>query len=168
MIKIYDDWTCDELERLTSLVKENGFKYEISDTVVEDIKSFAHPIQSRIENSEGIPNPQSHLYHFILKIIYRFCFDNDIDFDVVCRSVINYSHPAKDSHYPKHTDHPYDHKLLLFYLNDTDGDTIFHHGLEREIVSPQKGRVVVADGSVEHSTIAPQTKERIVLVATVA
>ena len=170
MIEVYDDWTCDDLNIIENLIFENGFTYEISDTTVEGMKSLRHPIQLRIENTNYIPKPTSHLYHLVMKIIYRFCFEKNIDFQMVCRSAINYSHPRDGLFYLPHTDHDYEHKNILIYLNDSDGDTVFWNNERVEIkrVSPKKGRIVIFDGNIMHSTDAPKEKERLVLVTTIA
>ena len=170
MYQVFDEWTCEELNNLYDIVFEKGFTYQITPTVVPGINSLAHPIQSRIENSDGIPQVYSHLYHFILKILYRFCFDHSIHFNTVCRSVINYTHPSAGAEYPKHKDHEYDHLLLIFYLNDSDGDTLIYDEKDNLVASitPKKGRILLVDGKVKHAVNPPTEKERLVLITTIA
>ena len=54
---------------------------------------------------------------------------------------------------------------MLYYVNDTDGDTIFYNDNEEEIkrVSPKKGRVVFFDGSIMHSASTPTQTHRAII-----
>lgn len=61
----------------------------------------------------------------------------------------------------RHTDYSFDHLVLLYYMNTTDGDTILFDGdkiVER--ISPKRGRCVLFDGKITHasssSTLAPR------------
>jgi hypothetical protein len=66
--------------------------------------------------------------------------------------------------YP-HTDYSSEHKTLVYYVNDTDGDTVFYNewndGTPREefsverTVHPKMGRAIVFDGLQYHSTSYP-------------
>jgi len=168
MYQIYDDWKNSDLDELCEIVKADGFMYHVAPTVIPGIKSLAHQLQARIEDTNGVANPNSKYYHLVIKIAYKFCFEHNIDFDLVCRSSINYTHPSVDSEYPKHNDHPYDHIVLIFYLNDSDGDTILYDDQNNIIksVSPVKGRVLVFNGAIQHGVSPPTLKERIVLNVT--
>ena len=77
-----------------------------------------------------------------------------------------------------HVDYAKPHKVLLYYVNDSDGDTIvlkqkypFSHnrisGLTQgevlQQISPKKGRVVMFDGSHFHSSTVPTKQLRCVI-----
>jgi hypothetical protein len=77
-----------------------------------------------------------------------------------------------------HVDYAKPHKVLLYYVNDSDGDTIvlkqkypFSHnrisGLTQgevlQQISPKKGRVVMFDGSHFHSSTVPSKQLRCVI-----
>ena len=65
-----------------------------------------------------------------------------------------------------HTDYPFDHKVILFYLNDSDGDTYFYDNEHKIIdsVTPKENRAVLFDGSILHSSSKPiKFARRIVL-----
>jgi len=77
-----------------------------------------------------------------------------------------------------HVDYPRPHKVLLYYVNDSDGDTVilkqrypFSHnkisGLTQgeilQQISPKKGRVVMFDGSHFHSSTVPSNRLRCVI-----
>jgi hypothetical protein len=64
-------------------------------------------------------------------------------------------------HYAPHTDLPFDHYVVLYYVNDSDGDTVFfHNGEIVKRVSPKRGRLIIFDGRIEHGggipTIGPR------------
>jgi len=50
------------------------------------------------------------------------------------------------------------HTVLLYYVNDSSGPTIFYDENLKVVneVSPKKGRMVVFDGSIYHSSSPPQ------------
>ena len=70
----------------------------------------------------------------------------------------------KVDHVP-HVDLTKPHWVCLYYVNDSDGDTIFY-GDDGEIiktVSPKAGRIALFDGSIKHSAGKPTKNERIVI-----
>lgn len=61
---------------------------------------------------------------------------------------------------------PDPHLACLYYVNDTDGDTIFFNQDKTTIikkVAPKKGRVVIFDGSICHSSSTPTKNVRSVI-----
>ena len=65
-----------------------------------------------------------------------------------------------------HTDILTPHKVILFYLNDSDGDTYFYDKEHKIIdsVTPKGNRAVLFDGSILHSSSKPiEFAKRIVL-----
>lgn len=56
-----------------------------------------------------------------------------------------------------HTDISQPHNVCLYYVNDSDGDTIFFDDNENEIkrISPKEGRIVVFNGSIKHCGSKP-------------
>lgn len=63
-----------------------------------------------------------------------------------------------------HIDIQYPHFVLLYYVNDSDGPTIFYEKNEesfKEIkrINPKKGRFVLFDGSTYHSSTPPQKND---------
>jgi len=81
----------------------------------------------------------------------------------------------KQNHiHPPHVDMTTPHMVLLYYVNDSDGDTIiFHqkHSSDQDPVltvnrsiSPKAGSAIMFDGLTYHSSSSPQyTEERIVI-----
>ena len=65
-----------------------------------------------------------------------------------------------------HTDKKYKHLVGLYYVNDTDGDTIFYEDDEKTIiktVSPKKGRMAIFEGDVPHTGGYPTLRERAIV-----
>ena len=71
---------------------------------------------------------------------------------IAARLFITVPHKTSLDHYAPHTDRPEEHLGLIYYVNDSDGDTIFFEdGKESKRVTPKKGRVVLFDGSTLHA-----------------
>lgn len=64
-----------------------------------------------------------------------------------------------------HTDLAYEHGVVLYYVNDADGDTVFFdlEGNVAESVSPKKGRVVFFNGQILHGGGIPTTGPRCII-----
>lgn len=66
--------------------------------------------------------------------------------------------------YSPHVDLPFDHWVVLYYVNDADGDTVFfHNGSIVKSVSPKRGRVILFDGNLLHGGGIPQDGPRAVV-----
>ena len=67
------------------------------------------------------------------------------------------------SHEP-HIDTSYKHIVMLYYVNDSDGDTYFYEkGIVKDKVSPKKNTAVVFDGNTYHASSNPSKDVRITL-----
>jgi len=67
--------------------------------------------------------------------------------------------------YP-HTDLPFPHLVCLYYINDTDGDTVLYgKGKKEEIyrVTPKKGRCIIFDGGIYHASSTPTLANRAII-----
>lgn len=60
-----------------------------------------------------------------------------------------------------HIDFTHTHTVLLYYVNNSSGPTIFYNKKLEIIneINPQKGRIVVFDGNIYHSSTPPQTND---------
>jgi hypothetical protein len=64
----------------------------------------------------------------------------------------------------KHIDYNFNHLVILYYINTTDGDTVLYDGeniIER--ITPKRGRCVLFDGSIQHASSSSTLSPRIVL-----
>jgi len=60
-----------------------------------------------------------------------------------------------------HIDYPDPHIVMLYYVNDSSGPTIFYNRkfeVKKEII-PKKGRILMFDGSIYHSSTPPITND---------
>ena len=65
-----------------------------------------------------------------------------------------------------HIDLEAPHKVCLYYVNDSDGDTCFFDGPEGEIVDkvkPKKNRAVIFPGELYHAPYWPTTNPRAII-----
>ena len=101
-----------------------------------------------------------------LQILYKLCNHLNIITHDVHR--MTYYHQPPSIH-PKvlqpHTDKNTPHWVCLYYLDDSEGDTIFYDssGNEIERVAPKKGRIAFFDGLIYHSGTRPTKTHRRVL-----
>ena len=62
-----------------------------------------------------------------------------------------------------HTDLDYPHMVFLYYVNDSDGDTVFFKDDEKtelKRVTPKKGRGVFFNGLIKHCSTRPSKSHR--------
>jgi len=110
-------------------------------------------------------------YPIFSQILHYFCSSQKILLDYIhrCRVIFSLPHIDNDQSLGIHTDlktiegETIPHWVCLYYVNDSDGDTIFFDNNNNEIkrVSPKKGRIVFFDGSVNHVGSYPTKNERI-------
>lgn len=82
-----------------------------------------------------------------------------------------------------HIDRYYPHIAMVYYINDTDGDTRFFklngdssdkfiqylnnkeydRFTEFKSVTPKKGKIIIFDGLIPHASTYPQTKDRYII-----
>lgn len=71
---------------------------------------------------------------------------------------------ANVTHSP-HIDFYFPHKVLLYYVHDTDGDTVFYKKnledyIEIQRITPKKGAAVIFDGDIYHASTTPCKNQR--------
>ena len=122
--------------------------------------SFVHMLKSSCSLSPHLENfgliPQAICAHS--KLLLR---------DVILgRIYITVPHNTDQKNYEPHTDLPYKHMVVLYYVNDADGDTVFFDNNNNNIiksVSPKKGRAVSFDGSILHGGGIPTKGPRCIV-----
>jgi hypothetical protein len=63
-----------------------------------------------------------------------------------------------------HTDRSQPHTVLIYYVIDSDGDTVFYKNKKIiKRVTPKKGRAVIFDGSISHSAFQPNKHLRCII-----
>lgn len=74
--------------------------------------------------------------------------------------------PSDGKHNNVHTDMPGPHLVCLYYINDSDGDTVLFDKDRKTVlqsVKPKKNRVVLFDGSIPHCSSSPTIGKRCVV-----
>lgn len=175
MIAILDDLIPKHLQDYLELIAlgQNGreeevihpmidFRVKYETTGLEDgIRplSFVHVLKSdskvsqHFENFALIPQIVCDHFNWILR-----------DF-IVARMYLILPYETKLEHYAPHVDWNIPHTVVLYYLNDSDGDTVFfdNQGNITQRVSPKKGRVLVFDGQLYHGGGIPKHSPRCVV-----
>ena len=113
--------------------------------------------------SKDIFKPYSHIF---LEVVYRLGNALDMAIEGIMQSRIFVHLPSPNPGLDeKHIDTPDDHYVCLYYINDSEGDTIIFddNGEEIQRVTPKKGRIVFFEGSMYHCSSRPETKTRAIL-----
>jgi hypothetical protein len=109
-------------------------------------------------------------YAYIAEEIFkRFITKNNIVSNRVLRAKANITTPYfKKSPFAPHIDYATPHKVFLYYINESDGDTLMYNEkwqkmgetvslTEKNRVSPKAGRGICFDGLNYHTALPPQT-----------
>ena len=168
---------------------DKHFKRHYSNDTLNIIPSdclikLAYTAARNPENPAVIHEPEC--FHYIgLSILDMFTAKSGIKVSKIIRMKLNNQRPSIDPNYNTlscndiHVDLDFPHKTLLYYINDSDGDTFImnerykseHSLLGYEIntslanrVSPKQGRLVCFDGLRYHAPSNPiNTRRRYVL-----
>jgi len=112
----------------------------------------------------------SDLFELLAKDIFiNYCKQNNIKYTKIYRCAINVCFPLnKIKTCNIHTDHTFDYKHLLIYLNDSDGETVLLEDdkeTEKIRITPEKYKGVMFN-KCWHYHVLPTTLDRKVLVYT--
>tara|TARA_Y100000015_G_scaffold19801_1_gene19196 strand:- start:409 stop:930 length:522 start_codon:yes stop_codon:yes gene_type:complete len=97
---------------------------------------------------------QSDHCNFVLPLFYTLCGDG---FHELIRIKGGLLLPTQEGYNNKHVDFDFPHTTALYYVNDSDGDTLFFND-NLEIVNrvkPEKGKLIIFDGSILHASSCP-------------
>ncbi len=126
--------------------------------------SFAHMVLNKEINN----NPISFLYDvtYSIGLILKDLFELEKTYSIYRLRWGMTTSMNKIYKNTPHIDSTDPHKVILFYLNDSDGDTYFYDKKHKIIdsVTPKENRAVLFDGSILHSSSKPvEFVRRIVL-----
>jgi|TARA_A100001011_G_C13841942_1_gene647340 hypothetical protein len=171
-IKVYDDlipaYLQDHLELITLGVKSKGeefidpsvdFKCKYETTAKETNQpplSFVHLLKSHTSISK-------HLENFGM-VAQALCNVNDLILQniMLARVFITMPHQTNLKHYAPHIDLQVEHTVVIYFINDADGDTVFFNNDGKIIksVEPRKGRAIIFDGKIKHGGGIPKNGPR--------
>jgi hypothetical protein len=136
-------------------------------------KSFPLFISNTLSDGEiedfGFNNEFGNIPHHkedILQVLYKLRDYKGQKINNIYINRVFLQCPRQYPFIPKpHNDLIIPHMVCLYYVNDSDGDTIFYNdnGSILKKVSPKKGRIALFDGSIKHSAGQPTKNERIVI-----
>lgn len=135
------------------------FKVKYESTAVENDyypASFSHILKSSTHLSDHFEN-----FTIIPKAVCKK-LNTVLQDIIVARMFIVVPYDTEQEHMKPHIDFDVPHTVVLYYLNDSDGDTLLYNkqGQIMKRVSPKKGRALVFDGSILHSGGIPKQGPR--------
>jgi hypothetical protein len=147
------------LYQKTSTVKENKYMM-LSDSKTKETFQFTHTLRG---NNEIF----SDLYDYIHNNLFmKFLEKHNIKCEKIVRAKFNLvSSINEDVYQSPHVDVSYPHKVFLYYVNDSDGDTIIfnekYDGTNKTLtvmdkINPEMGKAILFDGLTYHAPSAPK------------
>jgi hypothetical protein len=126
---------------------------------------YSHILIQRIEHGGGECSPHS---RFFIDLFNKFCEKNNIKYNKIFRCCLNTNFPNEFKSIA-HTDHSFDYKHLLIYLNNfTKGETILLKKDKKTIdhIIKPKTNMAVSFPKCWHIGTSPKKGRRVVAVYT--
>jgi hypothetical protein len=148
------------------------YKYSVKNKISERVKSFNPSIYS-LNLMDG-----SVEHHYLSttasEIFYKFAEKNNIEVKSLDAITIRMARANILAGNSTHVDMPYPHQTLIYYVNNSSGDTLFfnrefsggHTSEDLQVVqrvSPKAGRAAMFDGLIYHSASTPQSGFRCIV-----
>jgi len=153
-----------------SYSQEMNAKFIANDSNIKDVDGFV--------NRLIIENKQISGYGDLVKPLMYFVedkFNMKVNYIIRARAVMIYKNPTFGEFYNvPHVDDMNEHMTLIYYVNDSDGDTVFFEECyDKEIdyskktverrVEPRKGRAVLFNGLRYHTGSVPKYNNRMLI-----
>ena len=125
--------------------------------------SFSHPIMNLHDRNQV---PDREMLMRFESINHTISKKAELDIDRLNRVRLGMHIPnVWDSYHGVHTDQIIPHDVILYYVNNSDGDTYFFDDDRQVIdrVTPKKNTMVVFDGFTEHASSYPSQGQRITI-----
>ena len=164
MIKVFDSIDESQSNKIESLLLGDSFAWFYNEASIRDddlvIKhknnldtlQFTHVILGE----DGKINSQH--YNPINYLFNLFVSEPVIFFRIKCNLLLQNKKTKKVNHQYPHIDNDYDgYYSLIYYVNDTDGDTIlFDNDLKiTKKITPQKGKAILFKSNTLHAACNP-------------
>lgn len=149
---------------------EWAFAYNTYGPNVPDLKEIQESFQFVL-----CPKPDNIIHVKAKEIFTRFAEKNNISFSQLFRIKINCltMSDSIDKYHGPHVDDNIDHKVFIYYINDSDGDTYLFNERYGENpgrftvstrINPEMGKGICFDGSIYHASSSPnKNMSRLVL-----
>jgi len=102
--------------------------------------------------------PKSQFFNDFHNLFLEFINKHEVEYRAMMRMKVNLiPKTGEDTRYmPPHVDAKFDHKVFIYYINDSDGDTLFFKDDKIiDSVSPKKGLGIMFDGNTYHANRLP-------------
>lgn len=144
----------------TTIGKDHPWK---DANVGKQVKEYPYMQHDIIRNYELAPNIE--LSPVVYALVDKFNKTFNTEFKNIHRAQCNFTwiQPNGPLVSPRHRDSIYDHHVILYYINDSDGETVIEVDGEIKSVSPKKGRMIVFNGNYFHSSTSPEKTNRFVI-----
>ena len=171
LLKVYDNLVPTPLqnyleEYITNHAKDNdgGFPLYYTDTLTSESSKDIDIGFSNLfyENDVIVTRPMA----LLLSPLYALTLSQNIRLIEITLGRVFLQIPSLSFGPQKpHKDISEPHLVCLYYVNDSDGDTIFFDDNNDEIkrISPKKGRIAFFDGSILHCGTPSDTRSRAVI-----
>lgn len=158
LFDVHCPWFYHPQTVLKKQIEGNIKKFNLSNNVVKnmiDNQMFVHSIVDgdNIKCTKTGP--------VVAKMLMQFSERSNFSIENLYRVKANLQ--LRDGNFTKehyntiHCDNDGPHWAMIYYVNDTDGDTLFFNSNEIiDRVSPKKGRILLFDGSIMHASQLPQ------------
>eukprot|EP01050_Picozoa_sp_SAG11_P000650 SAG11_NODE_22_length_25040_cov_4.376729_18_plen_186_part_00 len=172
IIKIYDniipEYVSDQICELT-LGHDNMLPWFYSPSLTFPSNHPEYKFKPGVKHPVYYENTPPSLYLFqLLQPLY--CFSLKLNFELHkifnIKSFLDFPNPNPGPDLPPHVDIDDPHWVLLYYINDSEGDTILFKDdkiTEIKRVTPKKGRCIFFDGTIPHCGSTPSTLSRAVI-----
>lgn len=150
----------NDFKKLLIKIRDHKIHFYLNFSAVEWGDKGFHFYNQPLDRN-GVKNKH---YHFFKSLLLSITKKHNIDVKEIYRMAINVTFnngSIKES--LLHIDHPFPHKQLLLYCNDSVGDTVIP-SLNKSI-TPKENKAIIFD-SVNHKLIFPENGIRIVCVFT--
>ena len=133
----------NEVKNIEDILFSNEFPWYYSKYVITDVLNpmFFHIFMK--ENNITSP----YFFKIILPIINKFKKEINIIYRARANCITN---PHKKIKLGQHNDHPFDHKVLLFYVNTNNGVTNVNNKVN---IPSIRNNVALINGNVPHEII---------------
>ena len=173
MIKVYDDIISPELQEA---LKDNLFDNSTNWNYLSDITKYPNKDQKRIGflhemvfNGEVLSPLTFHVFSIVTNALVRY--KKELDKIINIRSFLQLPLNIDTSEVDTpHIDLHSPHLAIVYYVVDSDGDTIIYNETEesdtytvQQKVTPKQGRVVVFDGRFYHTAEQPTDNKRCII-----
>jgi len=168
-IEVYDNLINPKLQHAIEYSCKNNLNWNYCNNVAKSNDNFfpamGHVFYDLQEN--GIPNIKIENLPFFLNILYTLSNQLKICVEEIYGGK-SFMHLPSPNPGPDevHVDLTIPHWVCLYYVNDSEGDTIlFKDDRKTEIkrISPKKGRILFFNGLIPHCSSRPSSKTRIIL-----